>query len=118
MSGKWRMTDEAYLKMLSGKTMTRTLPGSSGTLLSAPTSAMAELGPAMIESSRFRRRHMREGVFVVHLDHVVIFVRAEEVGLLELDKAADAGDVVSFRGVHADDLDASVLFLEVSGRCR
>jgi len=55
ISGTCFLKEAVYLKQLSGKTTTRTAPGSSGTSLKAPARAMPELGPAMMLSSWFSR---------------------------------------------------------------
>ena len=63
--GRCLTTDEAYLNEESGKITTTILPGSSGTISKAPASAMAELGPAVMLSSRFNRRQSSKAVWFV-----------------------------------------------------
>ena len=64
-AGRCLTTDEAYLKALSGKTTTTTLPGASGTTANAPARAIAELGPAVMLSSRFSRRQRSNAAWFV-----------------------------------------------------
>lgn len=54
ISGKCFGTEDAYLNALSGKIITQTFPGSSGTYLKAPTKAKPEDGPATIDSVWFK----------------------------------------------------------------
>mmetsp|Transcript_24102 Transcript_24102/g.56087 ORF Transcript_24102/g.56087 Transcript_24102/m.56087 type:complete len:212 (+) Transcript_24102:142-777(+) len=57
-SGRCRSQEAVYLKMSSQKMMTPTFPGLSSMRRMAPTTCMPEEGPAMIDSSRFRRKHI------------------------------------------------------------
>ena len=59
-----------------------------------------------------------EGPLVGHLDKLVILVRPEELGLLELANAPHARDVVSLLRVHAVHLDSGVLLLQETSRPR
>src|SRR6185369_4477221 len=58
-SGRCFRSEPVYLKTLSGNITTQIAPGSSGTSLNAPASAMPELGPAMMLSSWLSRLHIQ-----------------------------------------------------------